>query len=299
MSKLSNIMSEKIPPQIEKPRSELQIEQQANFEGSWTNLMIERLRSPEIRKQVVDLMCEQQQSVINDAKKYIHERIGKPKATGEDPWGYVRNAYYAEEFVPITREDYEERLTNRLEMVEKDTPISFNKDEPNAGGGPNGREIINLGWKNPKSGEKLNINQWNIVESHEKGHMVRRYGNQYFAEKFWKAFDFSQVEFTEQDVEDYKKSHNDQITEMTNTDEIKNVFINYLKNPMELAERMSQLKNYFGLAGQDRFTKEHLIYARKHYINDTDFDNGMTQFFQAITPEKEDAFIELINSAGI
>ncbi len=62
---------------------------------------------------------------------------------------------------------------------------------------------------------------------------------------------------------------------------------------------MSQLKNHFGLKSDERFTKEHLDYARMHYVTDTGFDNRMTPFLKAITPETEESFLELINSSGI
>ena len=58
-------------------------------------------------------------------------------------------------------------------------------------------------------------------------------------------------------------------------------------------------KNYFGMSSNEQFTKNHLKYVKLHYIEDTDFDNGMKHFFQAITPETEQAFLELINSSGI
>ena len=75
--------------------------------------------------------------------------------------------------------------------------------------------------------------------------------------------------------------------------------IQYLFSGPEVAERMSQLKNYFGIKDSEHFTREHLEYARQHYITDTGMDNRMRHFFQAITPETEVAFIELINSSGI
>ncbi len=62
---------------------------------------------------------------------------------------------------------------------------------------------------------------------------------------------------------------------------------------------MSQLKNYFGMSGNELFTAEHLRYARKHYIPDTGVDNNMRQFFQAITPEAEGEFLKVINSCGM
>lgn len=53
------------------------------------------------------------------------------------------------------------------------------------------------------------------------------------------------------------------------------------------------------IMSDEKFTKEHLRYAKEHYIADTGLDNGMAFFFQAISPEKEDAFLEIINNSGI
>lgn len=63
----------------------------------------------------------------------------------------------------------------------------------------------------------------------------------------------------------------------------------------ELLARMSQLKNYFGFKGNEQFTKEHLAYAREHYIQDTGLDNDMTSFFEAVPNEKEDEFVHIMN----
>jgi hypothetical protein len=80
---------------------------------------------------------------------------------------------------------------------------------------------------------------------------------------------------------------------------VRNSVISYLFTGQELAERMSQLKNYYGMKGNEPFTKEHLHYAREHYVQDTGMDNYMKFFFQAITPETEDEFLRIINSSGI
>lgn len=294
---MCKIMSELPPQSIEKPRSELPIEQQANYEGSWTNLMCERLRNPEIRKQVIDLLVEQDQATIDEAKKAVEKRKKQGEAF-KKTFSDILTDINAEK-KSTSRKQFEEQFEETFQKIIKNTPTSFSKKMPNSGGGPEGREILNLRWSIPKTGKRPTRRQWDILKSHEKGHKLRLYNAFYTGEKFWKAFDFSFVELTEQDCEDYRKHGETDDAKLKTNDEIKNIVVDYLKFPMEIAERMSQLKNYFGLTGTDKFTKEHLAYAREHYIKDTEFDNEMTQFFQAITPEKEDAFIELINSAGI
>ncbi len=73
----------------------------------------------------------------------------------------------------------------------------------------------------------------------------------------------------------------------------------YQTDPNELIERMSQLKNYFGMTGTEKFTLEHLAYARKHYEEDVGMHGFMKTFFDMITPETEEKFIELMNTLGI
>ena len=364
-------MSESFPSQIEKPRSELPIEQQANFEGSWTNLMCERMENPEIQKQIIDLLCEEAQNSVGDVvdfhvektrmenlkrkakrsekleesgTKYIEnhkqrsrlmkdlkwklKRMEKVKMSGTK-WMKDKTKFVDEYGTPKTNEQIEEEFEEKLKKILNDTPISFGTTMPNANGSVDEkdrfdadrkyiydrrREVLNLNYIFSKTGKKPTEHQWNIVESHEKGHVIREYnrrtdgqsleasGPYCLEEKFYKAFDFSVVRMSEQDCDRFRESVKEMgsIKESKKTnEELLELTIEYLKSPSELAERMSQLKNYFGLSGTNQFTKEHLTYTREHFITDTGFDNSMTQFFQAITPEKEDAFIELINSAGI
>ena len=53
------------------------------------------------------------------------------------------------------------------------------------------------------------------------------------------------------------------------------------------------------MKGNEKFTLEHLAYAREHYVYDTGTDNHMSETLSLITKEKESKFIELINSSGI
>ena len=141
--------------------------------------------------------------------------------------------------------------------------------------------------------------QLSIVEAHEKGHTVRPYFSKFFDSYFSKGFDSAKAVFAQGDpLLEKLVDQNDSEKKLT-PEEVNENLKAYLFSAMEIAERMSQLKNYFGMHGSDIFTKENLDYARTHYISDTGFDNFMTQFFQAITPETETAFIELVNTGGI
>jgi len=250
------------------------VEEQANFQGPWSLLLFSRLEDPEIRRQLLDTLEE----------------------------AYKKS---------LTRGMLENILESNLEKVKSDTPISFDPKVRTVAG-VNRREIMGLTRPLLMTGKPPRTRDLSIGEAHEKGHVLRwgfqesGYGEEKdgypiiynLSERFNKAFDFSAVTFPDKAYEDFRKRNPDK-KEMTD-DEIRKDWIEYdFATPMELSERMSQLKNYFGFTGHEIFTKEHLDYARQHFIPDTDFDNQMTQFFQAITPRKEEAFLELINSTGI
>jgi len=306
-------MQEKSQP-TEKPRSELPIEKQANFEGSWTNLMCERLRNPEIREQIIDILCEiEQLEKDRPIGKYIDDEGKEWECFIKDD----KQANFTRYYIPRTREEIEKDFDEDLQMVGQYTPINFNGEgsrlEDTVVGG---RELVDLEAIYPSTGEKYTEEMQNITESHEKGHVLRTYNFVQSQKKgllrrshrnwggvdarFREAFDFSKIDYHGE----YEKIKENLIRtgrkeKMMEEKDARFICEAYLRMPMEIAERMSQLKNYFGMKNNEVFTKEHLAYAKEHFISDTTYDNNMTQFFQAIPPEKEDAFIELINSAGI
>ena len=190
-----------------------------------------------------------------------------------------------------TREEIAVVIQKRINESHSKTQINLSDDEPTRSGIP-------LNWKIPWSGSKPTMKQMSMIEAHEMGHRIRNY--QHLGEYFSKGFDTTKVEYTDKDLKvDTAMLKKGESYTVLSLDVLRSKLIKYLFSGQEIAERMSQLKNYFGMRGSERFTKEHLRYAREHYIMDTDMNNRMTQFFQAITPETEDAFIELINTSGI
>jgi hypothetical protein len=73
----------------------------------------------------------------------------------------------------------------------------------------------------------------------------------------------------------------------------------YLYSATEIYERMSQLKNYYGMEDDSAFTSAHLEYAREHFISDTEVDNHMSEFFKAITPKRQSEFLRIMNTYGV
>ena len=262
-------MIELSPQKKEKLRSELPIEQQANCKENSSIVMFSRMQNPIIKKQIIDLFCESQ-----DEYHKVHSG-----------------------FIPMSRKAVEDAFDEKLKQSQSVTPISYEDSAPYE---IDQEEVLPLGWTIGKNKEKPTIKQWEVAEAHEKGHSLRPlWGTKNIRKQFNNAFDKKAV------IAPSVKNEND--SDYSSEDALirdldlqaYDKFLEYLFDPDEIIERMSQLKNYFGMKGSELFTKEHLSYARNHYIKDTESDNNMTEFFQAITPEKEDAFIELINSAGI
>jgi hypothetical protein len=293
------------------------IEKTANFEGNWSELLFTRVQNPIIQEQIIDLLSKEDLAyqdylrnesftldfVQDNGNRILRSSAGKQIAENE-----LEEARSTFRF--RTREQIEKEFDDRLAKVMSFTAISFDKTQPTS-------ERMTLNWDEPYSGKPLNARQMSIAEAHEKGHVLRPYHSNYypmpdiFTAHFLPAFDIDQVKITDEDIrvfteqqkikEAESNSHDEEYEPSQVTEEsLRSGYLQYyLFNALEIAERMAQLKNYFGMSGADQFTAEHLAYAREHYLQDTGLDNGMTHFFQAITPETEGKFIELINSSGI
>lgn len=238
------------------------IDSHANFEGNNTILLLARLRHPQIRKQLVDLFVSAESA----------------------PGGHGR-----------ARQDVEKELEANFERVGLDTPISFNAENmPDAGE----RELMCPNWRGFEilTGKPPTTRILSIVEAHEKGHVIRPFHSSFFDTHFARGFDPQAATFSDDDYEKWRRLPG---MPPLSREEFDVKMKKYLFSAPEIAKRMSQLKNYFGMRGNEIITKEHLEYARKHYIVDTGFDNDITQFLQAVTAETESRFLELINTSGI
>ncbi len=271
----------------------------ANFEGNDGELLIARVNDPVIRDQMIEILYQdgmlkaERMRNMKLAPYVLPENTKLTCYKDEDGVIYTSNSpdYDPRKSKPKTRDELNKVLDEAVRRISTQTAIDFSTDEPN-------EECIPLNWKLPWSGRKPSIKQMSMIVAHEKGHMIRKYGNleKYFA----KGFDLSKVEYTDKDFEmDLAMREKRDEPGHLSRESLKADLIHYLFSGQEVAERMSQLKNYFGMRGSERFTIEHLRYAAQNYITDTGMDNRMTHFFQAITPETENAFIELINSSGI
>lgn len=293
-----------------KENSTKSIEAQANSQENESLLLFSRLHNPVIKNQILDLMtrAEQNEAQLPDIKP-VYDEYGNPVITSD---GKLATEEIKNTDKPRTIVEIEKQYDWILSKIEAETPISFKKGFPSCGSFNGlGREKVNINFSVTASGEKVTPRQQSMIEAHEKGHAIRRYhekGYTYLKNYFLQAVDLSKINVTEEDLEATRQiiilnSPPDQIDEIrkqkTNMTNYKKYTLEYLSSPHEIAERMSQLKNYFGFKGTEKFTVEHLRYAKEHYIQDIGFDNEMKNFFEAIPREKEEKFCEILNNSGI
>ncbi len=288
------------PPQIKKvekppePEQVVQsaVEKEANYEGNDTLLYYERLKNPTIKKQLVDLL-------------YDHYQEAKSLPNDVDEHGNLfRNPNKNEQ--PKSREQIEKELDDQIEKVFSVTALDY---DPKGTSDSRGIEIkdeyINSGTvapfsRNFETGEPWTQKQLSIIEAHEKGHGVRgnfpRLTNE-LRQKVVRSLDSSKVVIDDR-FRNMWREVNKTPPDETN-DHTDREILEYFLQPGEIIERMAQLKNYFGLKGEEEFTKKHLDYAKAHYIADTGMGMQIRPFLEAVTPETEPKFLELINSLGI
>ncbi len=248
------------------------VEEQANFEGNDTLLFYERLKNPKIKKQLVDLLCE----------------------------------YYAAMIPPQTREQIEKKLDEAIEKVFSVTALDYNpKGTSDSRGIEINGEQIDCGTVAPfskhfETGEPWTAKQLSIIEAHEKGHGIRFLSD---PDKNLEARITSGLDFSKMVIDDRFRAIwlevNADYPEGFPDEKVDRDIIEYFSRPSEIIERMAQLKNYFGMIGEEEFTKRHLDYAKDHYLVDTGIGIQMKPFLDAITSENETRFIELINSLGV
>lgn len=267
------------------------VAEQANSQENAHEILLSRLSCTKIFSQVVDMNYESEMEFY----RFIKNSTWKPTGgtmTNDVMLVNEEGKFCLQSNLSLPKpervlEEARAMMDLRLEKTGVVVDVG-GKGEPNS-------QRMTTHYIMPGKTEKFTMHQMGITMAHEAGHRIRRY--RYLQTIFSPAFDFSKCTYDKEFMIHFM-GHDDfenpqkRIEHTQKRNE-------YLSNPVELAERMGQLKNYFGFKGAEVFTKEHLDYAREHYVADTGMDNLMTQFFEAITPETEEAFLEIINSAGI
>ncbi len=268
------------------------IEQSAHFEGNETELLIERLCNPVILEQLVNVSSQGYMARAESGRLVVTPELdaqGEPRRDTNGRFILQENQY-----VSPTNDQIREQILASIEEIRNTTPISFGDEIPNS-------ECIPLNWRIP-GGVLPTLKQKSIMEAHEKGHRVRFFpgsleGDEFYRKIFGKAFDFSDMSYEQINYQNDKERYVKAVGRDVSFEEARNITIDYLSDPAELTERMSQLKNYFGFKGDEVFTQVHLEYARDNYIRDTGMDNEMQKFFNGIVDES--AFLSLMNEMGI
>jgi hypothetical protein len=278
---------------------ETSIEQTANYKGNWWLAQLSRFKNPTIRKQLVDFWEKNEQYIAKHGiRTYVDSFIKKDPTTNEIIWKdeelglpEMERVYETVPYTALSRAEIEKQIEDTIQREENVTLINQDTDRSNSLNRPTEEakdsprdtlhepryRVAEIGMKDDSllshEDEKF-VTTMSLVEAHEKGHSLRDLRpSPYLTELFSRAFDL------DPNSEVYGYFHEGE--------------------PKELIERMAQLKNYFGMQGDEKFTLQHLDYARTHYIRDVGFNNQMTAFFAAITPETEFGFLKLMNSIGI
>ena len=238
------------------------VKAEANYPGDWTLLLKERLLHPSMQEKMNALVAKYRDSFPDTAPKML-----------DKPDGF-------RSFQDKQALNFQDRVRDRFEATGVEPSRIYGKEDGNLGTAryditekSDKENLVHSGVVFPdaaKNGESLTLRQKNIIEAHEKGHAVRTFPGALGTE-LRMAFDPESIRLTHT----FKEG--------------------YLFKPDEIAERMSQLKNYFGFSGNEEFSAKHLAHAREHYVIDTGLDNDMSAFLTAITPETEAQFLKVIN----
>ena len=236
----------------------------ANYPGDWTNLLYKRLIDP-ITKE-----------------KFILQRTEAMKYMKDDPAMVSRRempkVHYQDQI-----DEYEKNIEHVFSMTEVGPAESF---------GSRGKNLGNMGNMGvgavfsdaEHTNTPLSNRQKNIIEAHEKGHCLRDFVSSYDRQEIQSSIDNKIIT---------------KLNALRQTNGIERIAPSYVSNPMEIAERMAQFKNYFGMGANDIFTKQHLDHIRERYVQDTGLDNGVSDLLYVVTPETEKTFLAIINKYPI
>lgn len=263
------------------PVPEQQLEKSANYEGNHFLLLIERLNNPQIFERLVNDIYEDQTTVDHSKSDYVNP-------------DYLEYLNQGEEKI---KKDIEKELKEAFASTSHSTEIIFSeRGWLNSSNGSEGTGQVGISLTEDslfKETEHLK----NIAEAHEKGHVIRNYDTDSdFTKKLQSVFDFNLFNPNKEDLEFIKSSLTGE--EDFSDEKLTELIKEYFNFPWEIIERMSQIKNYFGMSGTEKFTQEHLDYVRENYIKDTGMINFQIKpFFDSIVDDEK--FIKFMNTLGI
>jgi hypothetical protein len=232
-----------------------QAEEQANYQGNWTNVQRERLLAQEevFRQQRSDLPLTRpgyrQQDVTTDQAQRAPDNFRDRVETAHNRTDYLPSSRYDKQ--PSSLGAY------RPNDTETDPETGERRKLPTT---PTFTDAAH-------GGIPLTGRQKDIIDAHEKTHEI-----------------FDGLTNTEKA----------QLKGVFNQDggRILSGYPHRVQGD-EILARMSQIKNYFGMKAGQKFNQHHLDVARKNYVRDTGLDNGMTEFLSKINNEQ--GFIDNMN----
>jgi hypothetical protein len=258
--------------------AETDVEREANYEGSWAEAQAERMKSPDWLARYATL---------------VHLGANHLSDTKEPGDRLRLDSRFTRQEYLNTIDQFNDRLdylkTKGLNSVDsslvplKPTDLGrgvFDPETPAA--------IILADGLDRDTGEPITPRLQDLVVAHESYHALVHVVGPEAAELVHKGFDLSGIR---NDV----ATENERRRAAGQPPEAK-LRAEYLTNPDEIMARMAQLKNYFGMKGDESFTREHLDYAKAHYLEDVGLDNNMTIFFANIKP---DEFVALMNELPV
>ena len=245
----------------ERMKQEL-MEVSANYPGDWTGLLYERMADPVSKE------------------KFIAQRTEAIPVMKDGGVGML-----------VKTTDSKDRYKNQIDTYDETLAKVFsytrvNNERPHVLGSSEGvgdPGVVYSG-AHKKDGTPLTPRQKNIIEAHEKGHGLRDFESPLDTREIRLVIDEEQLA----ELSKIRRAEKDPSYNST-----------YIREPIEIIERMAQFKNYFGMGAQDTFEKKHLDHIRAHYVTDTGLDNGVTNLLTCVTPQTEAAFISVINKYPI
>ena len=277
---------------FEKEKLLHEIKEKANYQGNYSELFLERLNNLDFKDKLVNMLYDSKVSFDSIYKSYdFTEDKPRPLSRKENYFEHKKGINL------INKDSILKELNERIDNVFSKTSIEFNSRDSVAKRGSS--EIV-VGFLNPEcfySEKQMSSLQKNIVEAHEQGHIIRDLSLTHkFSKKILSGFDFSNMKLPIYMINGLRDFY---LKDNLSDGEIINIQKEYFENPNEIIERMAQLRNYFGMKYNEVFTKEHLDYVRENYSKDTGFYLQIQPFLQAITPQTEKKFLELINELPI
>ncbi len=236
-------------------------EAQANYRGDWTLLELRRLL---------------EQGTVEKYRSTIERHLEQFEQGPEN--AFTKKTMRKEHF-DAALETFSERVAAVFANTYTGPATTFDKSPTNLGFANHDRDDLRRGavFTDARSnGVVLNERQKNIIEAHEKIHGALSFNDSPMGATLRDSIDLEALARLKEEGE---------ISRGT-----------YHRKPDEILARMAQLRNYFGMGVNDVFTREHLQFAREHYLYDTKLNNGMTAFFACITERVEPLFLEVMNT---